>query len=110
MKIKIYECTSCHFKKEMELGKSLMVNCPECGSKSCRVRYSPKNDIKSEFANICYDDNERWSIAMGVPAHQVDEFRRRFPNSTYRDDGALLVKNRPDKLRQIRERGFIEHN
>ncbi|MCP5019650.1 MAG: zinc ribbon domain-containing protein [Ketobacter sp.] len=79
----------------------------ECGGKADR-------DVKAELAQSggCrhkwVTDNERWSTSMGVPPKQVAEFRKRFPNSTYRDDGRLLVKSRKDKMRQAKERGFVE--
>jgi len=59
--------------------------------------------------NKTMQSNPRWSTSMGVPANQVEQFSKRFPGSTYSPDGRLLVKNRVDKLRQMKERGFIEH-
>jgi hypothetical protein len=47
---------------------------------------------------------------MGVPPGQVDEFRKRFPNSTYNDKGDVWVGNLRDKRRQQKERGMISHN
>jgi hypothetical protein len=85
-------------------GRNDPVEC-ECGSVANR-------DIEAELAvgsrHKWVSDNPRWSISMGVPPSQVNEFRRRFPNSTYDDRGRLLVKNRKDKLRQANERGFVE--
>lgn len=77
----------------------------ECGGVSNR-------DVESEL-NVgnrvnWITENERWSVSMGVPAKQVNEFRKRFPNSVYSDDGRLLIKNRRDKLRQANERNFVE--
>jgi putative FmdB family regulatory protein len=77
----------------------------ECGGQANR-------DVESEL-NIgpqvkWITDNPRWSISMGVPASQVNEFRKRFPNSTYDNEGRLLIKNRSDKVRQMRERNFVE--
>jgi len=105
--IKRYSCSRCHGSKDYT-GR-LPKCCPDCGSKSFRVRYNPKDKLENEFVNITYSENERWSTSMGVPENQVNDFRKRFPNSTYSDDGRLLIKNRPDKLRQMKERGFIEH-
>ncbi len=82
--------------------------CPECGGSMSR-------DIAAELAgmghfNATCKSNPRWSWSMGVPACQVNQFRKRFPNSTYSDDGRLLIKSRQDKLRQAKERGFVELN
>jgi hypothetical protein len=80
--------------------------CPDCGSSAHR-------DIAAELAcmgdfNGTCKSNPRWSWSMGVPASQVNEFRKRFPNSVYSDDGRLLVKSRQDKLRQAKERHMCE--
>lgn len=77
----------------------------ECGGQANR-------DIESEL-NLgtgmkWITEKERWSVSMGVPASQVEEFRKRFPNSTYDNQGRLLIKSRSDKLRQAKERGFVE--
>lgn len=53
-------------------------------------------------------DHPRWSISMGVPASQVEEFRKRFPNSIYDDRGRLLIRNRRHKLKEAAQRGFVE--
>lgn len=81
---------------------------------TCKCGYIANRDVAAELAcmsnfNATMRSNPRWSNAMGVPASQVNDFRERFPNSTYSNDGRLLVKNRVDKLRQMKERGFIEH-
>ena len=55
-------------------------------------------------------ENERWSRSMGVPVKQLAEFRKRHPKSTYDDKGRLLIKSRSDKMRQTKERGFVELN
>lgn len=83
------------------------VDC-ECGAKANR-------DVEAELAPIgdrhkWVTENERWSISMGVPPSQVEEFRKRFPNSVYDNRGRLLIKDRKDKLRQMKERGFTEYD
>lgn len=87
--------------------------CLKCGgpTKHKLVGKGSENDpavSKAEFVNIAYAENERWSESMGVPSNQVEQFRKHYPNSTYSDDGKLLIRNRPDKLRQMKERGFTE--
>lgn len=53
-------------------------------------------------------DNPRFSISMGVPPSQVNEFRKRFPESTYDNRGRLLIKNRKHKLQEMKRRDFVE--
>lgn len=81
-----------------------LVEC-DCGGES-------KRDWEAEFAPgemiKFVTENERWSRSMGCPPSQVAEMRKRFPNSVYRDDGRLLVKDRKDKKRQMKERNMVE--
>lgn len=77
----------------------------ECG---CSAVRDVEEELKVGIRPNWITENNRWSISMGVPAKQVNEFRTRFPNSVYSDDGRLLVKNRKDKMRQAKERGFVE--
>jgi len=79
----------------------------------CECGELAERNVESELANYGGQitvDNPRWSLSMGVPPSQVEEFRKRFPNSTYDNNGRLLVKNRKDKLRQMNERGFTEYD
>ena len=102
----MYTCKKCGsiFSDINTVSKRDTTEC-ECGGKAERnveAELAPKKMIK------WVTEKERWSTSMGVPRDQVDEFRKRFPNSTYRDDGRLLIKNRSDKLRQMKERGMRE--
>lgn len=102
-----YSCKKCGKTFQDLVAVSLRHNTVcECGALADR-------DEEAEIATIgtrkkWVSENPRWSTSMGVPARQVAEFRKRFPNSTYRDDGRLLVKNDKDKLRQGDERGMVE--
>jgi len=86
--------------------RNVPVDCA-CGSKADR-------NVEAELAasNGCQavTDNIRWSRSMGVPPKSLEAYRKRFPNSTYSDDGRLLIKNRKDKLRQVAERDMVELN
>lgn len=103
-----YRCKKCNtvFQDMNTISKRGTTDC-ECGGKAVR-------DTDAELAHSrggrhkWITENERWSRSMGVPANQVAEFRKRFPDSTYSDDGDLLIKSRSDKKRQMKERGFIE--
>ena len=96
----IFQCKLCSFIQEYE---DAPLSCPECGSKSYTLRFGHSLGKKKWVT-----EKERWSRSMGCPPSQVEEFRKRFPNSTYNDDGLLLVKNRKDKLRQMKERDMVE--
>ena len=101
-----YCCPECgSFKSINTIAGRHMTECPECGQPSPR-------DVVFEFADCegpqVITDHLRWSISMGVPASQVQEFRKRFPDSVYSDDGRLLIKNRKHKLEEAKRRGFVE--
>lgn len=88
-------------------GRNCPVFCNFCDGKAHR-------DVEAEFAKRRGDkkkwvtDNERWSLAAGVPVSQLNEFRKRFPESTYDNKGRLLIKNRKHKLQELKRRGMIE--
>ena len=100
-----YFCSRCgNFDSINTISGRNKIECPKCG-RTC------ERDIEYEClsANVqVVTDHPRWSISMGVPACQVEQFRKMFPNSTYDSNGRLLIKNRKDKLRQMDERGFVE--
>ena len=108
----IFECKnrSCNFQKEYPNEDEPTV-CPECDSKWYRIRFcGDKEPDDVSKVNWYEKDNERWSTSMGVPVGQVKQFRERYPNSTYSSDGRLLIKNRADKKRQMKERDFYEQD
>jgi len=104
----VYSCKDCGktFSSMSSIAaRNEPVEC-DCGSMAERdveAELSPK-----QHGTKWITENERWSISMGVPPSQVDEFRKKYPNSTYDDRGRLLIKNRKDKLRQAKERDFVE--
>lgn len=79
----------------------------------CECGRSAYRDIDAELASVgerkkWVTENNRWSRSMGVPPASLAEYRKKFPNSVYDDSGKLLIKDRKDKLRQMKERDFIE--
>lgn len=82
--------------------------CPDCGYKWYRLTFLKESGAK---VNSRWGANHpRWSTSMGVPAGQVKQFRERFPGSTYSEDGRLLIRNRADKKRQMKERFMYEQD
>lgn len=100
---------SCNFEQYYN-EDSDPATCPECDGKWYRLTFCKEEVRKDKGVNYYEQDHPRWSESMGVPAGQVEQFRARYPNSTYRDDGVLYIKNRADKTRQRKERGFIEYD
>ncbi len=102
-----YRCNECDriFSDMNTISKRHTSEC-KCGGIANR-------DLDAELAAVgkrhkWITENERWSRSMGVPVASLDEYRKKYPKSTYLDDGRLLIKSRSDKLRQMKERGFVE--
>jgi predicted RNA-binding Zn-ribbon protein involved in translation (DUF1610 family) len=106
--IKDVTCTSCGFNKVYEGCVEIFHNCPECGSKSKRVRYDPKTTGNNYKANICYAENERYSRSMGCPPSQIKEFEKKFPGSKYNSKGDLLIKDYPHREFERKRRGMVD--
>jgi putative FmdB family regulatory protein len=101
-----YICTKC--KKEFrDLNSISARNESEC---ECGGIAKRDMEVECKLAGSfkLVSENERWSLAAGVPASQVGEFRKRFPDSVYRDDGRLLIKSRKHKLQEMKKRNMIE--
>lgn len=109
---KEYSC-SCGFKKDFESGEEIPICCPTCQSQSCRVIYRTREDTKS--GNYCGVDalmkeNHRWSWAMGVNVEDIPKMNKLFPDRIYNPEtGQLLIKNRVEKKRLMREHQMEEH-
>ena len=103
----VYQCKECGkiFDLDSPIPERNHPKVCECGGSAYR---NVEHELNSVQTKKWVTDNERWSVSMGVPSGQVEEFRQRFPGSTYDGNGRLLIKNRKDKLRQMRERGFEE--
>jgi len=83
--------------------------CPKCGGRNYRLGFIKKQKEKKEFVNIGYKDNPRWSWSMGVNIQDIPAMMKKYPDRTYNPKtGQLLVKNRPNKKRLMREHGLEE--
>lgn len=102
-----YKCKKCSeiFRDYQTIANRNTPTTCQCGGKAYR-------DVKAELSPRAgrkwITDNGRWSIAMGVPQIQVEEFRKRFPDSIYNDKGHLWIEGRKDKLKKAKERQMIE--
>jgi len=109
----IFKCLnkSCNFTQEYFNDDDEPWACPKCESKWYCIRFCGDKEPEDVSKINWYEkDNPRWSTSMGVPAGQVKQFRERFPNSVYDDNGRLYIKNRVDKKRQMAERFMYEQD
>jgi len=110
-KIINYRCGNCNVKDIAEIGAKEKWNhcCPYCGAKVKTFRMVFSNSKKTPVVNIAYRDNPRYSEAMGVNIDVIPEAMRMFPDSEYHPEtGALLIKNRAHKLKEMKRRGYDE--
>lgn len=66
--------------------------------------------ISAEHVHTDLVSRERFSDSMGVNPDQIQEAKKLFPGSEYLPDGRLKVKNRADKKKKLKERGYIEYD
>jgi hypothetical protein len=71
----------------------------ECGKEMVRTFGNVGTDIK---------DNVRYSSVMGVNPNKIAENMKKFPGSRYTPDGRLIIRNRKDKLRKLKQRNLVE--
>ena len=103
-----YQCSTCsHVFDTMESisRRNNPQTCPKCEGLGYRdVEHELQFNSRAKWVT----DNERWSVSMGVPLASLAEYRKQFPNSVYDNNGRLLIRDRKDKLRQMRERSMVE--
>lgn len=105
-----YTCKNkqCNFDEYFEDGLAPLT-CPDCGGKSCSLRFCKEVKKKTRFVNIGYKDNPRWSWSMGVNPADVPVMMEKYPDRKYRSDtGQLLVESRPHKKKLMKEHDMYE--
>ncbi|NIT58965.1 MAG: hypothetical protein GWN00_22895 [Aliifodinibius sp.] len=102
-------CSSCdtYFKR---IGRGPYGACKICNSPlvgKMVEKYSDKDpNTKAEVVNIAYNENPRYSAALGVSETQIEEARKAHPGTEWKKFGHSyrpLIKHRNDKLRLMRE-------
>jgi putative FmdB family regulatory protein len=96
-----YKCDCGREKEQYAKAKDYEkpIDC-ECGGIMRRIITLPSTDIV---------ENKRYSSVMGVNPSKIAESMRKYPGSVYTPDGRLVVNNRKDKLKKLRERGMVEY-
>lgn len=86
-------------------------NCPGCNGPAAR-------DVETELAQTgnvdeTTKDHIRYSKAMGVNPAQIPTAEKAFPGSEYvkcgPNAGDLIIRNRQQKLHEMKRRGFDEY-
>ena len=106
-----FTCKLCNFVKEYTEFEAPL-KCPECGHGFYRltVLEKPRETI-GEFVSLGYKDNPRWSWSMGVNPSDIPAMMKQYPNREYHPKtGQLKVKNRPHKLKLMKEHDMYEQS
>ena len=83
--------------------------CPKCNGRNYQLSIGKELTKEIPFVNIGYKDNPRWSWSMGVNVQDIPVMMKKYSDRTYNPKtGQLLVKNRPNKKRLMREHGLEE--
>lgn len=85
------------FRHHSEYTKNAI--CEKCGCVARRIISLPSAGV---------GENVRHSYAMGVNPNQIEKAKKLFPGSEYTPDGRLVVKNRKDKLKKMKQRNMVE--
>jgi len=80
--------------------------CPNC-KKMCNRDVAHEMQNCSAFDETC-KEHIRYSNVMGVLPKRIKEMEKKYPGSRYTPDGRLIVNSRQDKLKKMKERGYVE--
>lgn len=98
------------------VGRGAYDDCPVCKGERIgkMVEKWSENDpnIKEEVTNICYGENPRYSVTLGVAENQIEQARKLHPQTEWKRFGNSfrpLIKTRTDKLRMMKQAGYEEY-
>lgn len=94
-----FECCRCGFVEEYR--DRTPSKCPKCDLSHYILSYTKRQKVNAE-------DHPRWSDALGVNPNQIPAFKRRFPYMEFDPEGRCLVRNRQEKKRILKDRGYVE--
>ena len=69
-------------------------------------------DIREDVTNICYGENPRYSMTLGVTETQIKQAMKLHPGTDWKRFGKSfrpLIRNRGHKLQVMREAGYTEY-
>jgi len=107
-------CPICdkYFKR---VGRGPVEECDICNSPKILKtveKYSEHDPYRrEEVINVCYGENPRYSISLGVSETQIEEARKLHPQVEWKRFGHSfrpLIKNRAEKLKLMKQAGYEE--
>ena len=108
-----YECQDCEetFDEVVNVDSGTPeMPCPKCKEMCGWVKLGGKPKSTRPFVNIAYPEHIRESLAMAVRPEDVPAAMKKYPGSTYNSRGHLIIHNRAEKLKRMKERNLIETN
>jgi hypothetical protein len=106
-------CSTCNEYFE-HIGRGAYERC-SCGTqlvgKSVEKYGTDDPRCKEEVTNICYGENPRYSMTLGVTETQIKQAMKLHPGTDWKRFGKSfrpLIRNRGHKLQMMREAGYDE--
>lgn len=98
-----FKCEKCGqiIEKFLPMAKSSQPQDCDCGGIANKIYTNSRVDATMV-------DNPRWSWALGVNEDQIPEFQKKFPDWKFDNQGRVLIQNRQDKLKKLKQRGYVE--
>lgn len=107
-----FSCKNCDFSEHYLDGDAPML-CPTCSSKYYRLSYVKEETKNQPFVNIAFNENERLSWALGCDEADLPVMQKQHPGAEFRKAPGggyqMVIKNRTEKKRRMRERNFEEY-
>lgn len=105
-----YECKKCkhvadHVRSISGRDDQLSCPVPNCGADMKRDVIASMSGVSS--ANEEYDQPVV-SHSLGVPVHQLNEARSRFPHHEYQPDGKLVIRSHAERRRVLTDLGYTD--
>jgi len=105
--MELFTCKMCGFEKEYE---DAPAKCPKCDRAFYRITFlkeSRRKNIKG--VNWYEKDNVRYSYSLGCQPHERASMAKIHPGAEFTPDGRMIIHNRAEKKRRMKERGYYEY-
>jgi len=105
---KVYCDKSCWFNELYE-DSLAPLRCPECGGKNYRLSFPKELKKKKPFVSIGFPENVRYSWALGCQPYERAKMAKKHPGAEFTPDGRMIIHNRTEKKRRMKEAGYEEY-
>lgn len=105
-----FECLNkrCNYEEYCEDFKAPHI-CPGCDGKWYRLRFVKEPKKKKPFVSIAFPENVRYSWALGCQPNEREKMAKKHPGAEFTPDGRMIIHNRTEKKRRMKEAGYEEY-